>query len=143
MGAFLYALNVPTLFWTVQILKEGYFPNHTTLCVHIRNLKEGYIWESHVRGAHHPVRGLPYTYECSSSCTGASGCHVLLVHTSLPKIHAKTAPNRLQGRGAARSQRSRYQRSRNRTPGSRSPESRSIKQDSNSSGMIQNSPRAS
>ena len=86
LGCFFYvrmnALNVPTLFWTAQILKEGYFPNHTTLVRMLRNLKEGYTLESHVRGAHHPVRGLPYTHECSSSYSGASGCHILLVHTS-------------------------------------------------------------
>lgn len=99
LGCFFYvrmdALNVPTLFWTAQILKEGYFPNRGTLCVHIRNLNEGYILKSHARGAHHTTRGLPYTHECSFSCGGASRCHVLLVHISPPKICpncSKSAP---------------------------------------------------
>ena len=98
LGCFFYvrmnALNVPTLFGTVQILKEGYFLPWHPMRTH-PEFKGGVHFKITRARCSLPVRGLPYTHECSSSCSGASGCHVLLAHTSLPKICpncSKSAP---------------------------------------------------
>lgn len=105
--------------YTSENLRRGTFENHTCEVLTIRS------GDSRTRTnalLHAPV--LPDATFCLSEY------HL--------KIYAQTAPNRLQGRGVARSQ-----MSRNRTPGSGDPESRSIKQDSNNFGMIQNSPETS